>query len=982
MFGWISPSQLPMGEIAMDNINYSRQTRNMMEKHRRDKMNAHINSLAQLVPTVANAPKKMDKTSILRLTAAYLRLHKFLNAETGGYVTRLELPRYLKDCDMYQALMEVMDGFLIIVSRTGNILFVTHTVETLLGHPQSFLMGQKLHSITCHEDHDVLNKNLTPDSDPSSSDHDGSGQLSVGDDNSSSGDTSSSSSQSALSPQQPSSSTSSVPANTSRTPLPDHQRRSFYVRLSQRTASRSDVTQYELVHIQGFLRVPQHVNPGPSVHSRTRSRSRDGSSAGSGNDIDTVLIAVVRTMRERSMSSRSLLHATKEEYVTRHLLDGRIIYCDYRISVVAGYMASEITGLSAFKFMHKDDVLYTIVALREMYHHGRQSFGNSCYRLLSKTGQFIYLQTHGYLEYDRESKKMVSFLCVNTLVSEEEGIQLMQDMKAQYASNMLSYHQKTSLMASTPGPSTSGACSAIDSYDLDAAVSHLLANIPSLDDAEEEKSSEVSNSQYMKVLHYSKLLPPVAVQAAKMGIDPQMSVSCEEHASPTRPLTVTIPETSSRIQPESGWSKVKRESVITTLVSSIKAEPVPPPPPPKPLRRHESVLVSAQGNQTGNVPECMTGLRGRVNPAVKRTSTLTDCDVQNSSKRLHMSYARRRERWPKEPPAKLQPESSTLDEPRRIPDEQLRLIMMREPSVTSPSASSSSHCTARGCSEPSPMFSTHGGDFGSPDFQSSPGNFTVKINQTLVHSPNHTSPIPPMMYVPLNVTAGTPSPGPQSPARSSNNVLEFSSTHHLSSAHSPSQLQTQVASFSLGVGYGSLTDSCGPPGSHSPSHFTSIGSFGLERSNLMGTGEMTSMHSPGDSFSSLETLDTDLVDLLAANTTFLPPTGPLFDGMGSIPEQSSVSEQLPLVEQRLAQTHRELGTSLQLQRRNINLIEDDMQQYPLNIASEVLRPQISQIKAQQQKQEQELMTLQQDHHNMHCNNKKLAMCRMNQDVGM
>lgn len=42
---------------------------------------------------------------------------------------------------------------------------------------QSFLMGQKLHSITFHEDHEVLNKNLTPDSDPSLSDHDGSGML-------------------------------------------------------------------------------------------------------------------------------------------------------------------------------------------------------------------------------------------------------------------------------------------------------------------------------------------------------------------------------------------------------------------------------------------------------------------------------------------------------------------------------------------------------------------------------------------------------------------------------------------------------------------------------------------------------------------------------------------------------------------------------------------------------------------------------------
>jgi len=42
---------------------------------------------------------------------------------------------------------------------------------------QNFLMGQKLHSITFHEDHEVLNKNLTPDSDPSLSDHDGSGML-------------------------------------------------------------------------------------------------------------------------------------------------------------------------------------------------------------------------------------------------------------------------------------------------------------------------------------------------------------------------------------------------------------------------------------------------------------------------------------------------------------------------------------------------------------------------------------------------------------------------------------------------------------------------------------------------------------------------------------------------------------------------------------------------------------------------------------
>ena len=70
----------------------------------------------------------------------------------------------------------------------------------------------------------------------------------------------------------------------------------------------------------------------------------------------------------------------------------------------------------------------------------------------------------------------------------------------------------------------------------------------------------------------------------------------------------------------------------------------------------------------------------------------------------------------------------------------------------------------------------------------------------------------------------------------------------------------------------------------------------------------------------------------------------MFDDI--IPEQPAASEQFPLVsmDQRIVQTHRELGTSLQMQRRDINMIEENMQQFPLNIASEVLRPQISQIK--------------------------------------
>lgn len=60
-----------------------------------------------------------------------------------------------------------------------------------------------------------------------------------------------------------------------------------------------------------------------------------------------------------------LMEANNLEYKTRHLIDGRIIDCDQRIGIVAGYMTDEVRTLSPFTFMHQDDVRWVIVALRQ-----------------------------------------------------------------------------------------------------------------------------------------------------------------------------------------------------------------------------------------------------------------------------------------------------------------------------------------------------------------------------------------------------------------------------------------------------------------------------------------------------------------------------------------------------------------------------------------------------------------------------------------
>ncbi|KAM8720749.1 hypothetical protein ACLKA7_006741 [Drosophila subpalustris] len=153
----------------------------------------------------------------------------------------------------------------------------------------------------------------------------------------------------------------------------------------------------------------------------------------SGNDI--VLVAMARIMRESS-NNLSLMCRQPEpyqlEYQTRHLIDGSIIDCDQRIGIVAGYMKDEVRNLSPFSFMHLDDVRWVIVALRQMY-DCNSNYGESCYRLLSRNGHFIYLQSKGFLEIDKSTNKVHSFFCVNTLLDEEAGKQKVQEMKNKFS---------------------------------------------------------------------------------------------------------------------------------------------------------------------------------------------------------------------------------------------------------------------------------------------------------------------------------------------------------------------------------------------------------------------------------------------------------------------------------------------------------------------------------------------------------------------
>ncbi|XP_020812216.1 uncharacterized protein LOC110187143 [Drosophila serrata] len=310
-------------------------------------------------------------------------------------------------------------------------------------------------------------------------------------------------------------------------------RRCFTVRLA-RASTRAEATRhYELVKIDGcFRRSDSSLTGGAAANypivSQLIRRSRNNNMLAaaaaaaaaaeaatvpppqhdaiaqaalhgiSGNDI--VLVAMARVLREErggsveeaaevnGMTFYRQPEPYQLEYKTRHLIDGSIIDCDQRIGLVAGYMKDEVRNLSPFCFMHLDDVRWVIVALRQMY-DCNSDYGESCYRLLSRNGRFIYLHTKGFLEIDPGSTKVHSFFCVNTLLDDEAGRRKVLEMKEKFS---------TIIKAEMPTQSSSPDLPASQApQQLERIVLYLIEN---LQKSVESSSGEAAGVQSLDTL--------------------------------------------------------------------------------------------------------------------------------------------------------------------------------------------------------------------------------------------------------------------------------------------------------------------------------------------------------------------------------------------------------------------------------------------------------------------------------------------------
>ncbi|KAL8598273.1 hypothetical protein ACOMHN_035223 [Nucella lapillus] len=139
---------------------------------RRGKESEVFTDLADCLPLPQSVISQLDKASVMRLTISFLRLQRILEQhhadgeEARSYKNNLrrciaeeEIQDFREELD--QLYSKALEGFVFILSREGDIIYISETVVKYLGIQQIELVGQSIFDFCDPRDEDEIQEALS-----------------------------------------------------------------------------------------------------------------------------------------------------------------------------------------------------------------------------------------------------------------------------------------------------------------------------------------------------------------------------------------------------------------------------------------------------------------------------------------------------------------------------------------------------------------------------------------------------------------------------------------------------------------------------------------------------------------------------------------------------------------------------------------------------------------------------------------------------
>ncbi|XP_046750846.1 protein similar isoform X2 [Diprion similis] len=337
---------------------------------RRSKETNIFTALANALPVPIEQAAHLDKASVMRLAIAYLKVRTVVDAipETSA---KSEI-----SAEMDGAFLKALDGFMLVLSSDGDMIYLSENVSDYLGVSQMDMMGQNVYDYSHPCDHDELRECL------------------------------------------------SMKPSGANDPK---QMCNLFLRLKCTLTTKGrkvnlKSASYKVIHCTG------HVVATPRDLSTPQNQLDEN-----GDSLDSFEGTHVKIEKPEKESSSGCLvvvgcpipHPSNIEvplgrhtFLSKHSLNMKFTYADEKLAEYLGWDISELVGQSVFEFHHALDNPLLDKSFKSLFSKGQCE--TAAYRFLGKKGGYAWVVTQATLIHCAKQHKPLSVVCVNYILSEIE----------------------------------------------------------------------------------------------------------------------------------------------------------------------------------------------------------------------------------------------------------------------------------------------------------------------------------------------------------------------------------------------------------------------------------------------------------------------------------------------------------------------------------------------------------------------------------
>uniref|UniRef100_A0A8C2FMJ5 Hypoxia-inducible factor 1-alpha n=1 Tax=Cyprinus carpio TaxID=7962 RepID=A0A8C2FMJ5_CYPCA len=313
---------------------------------RRGKESEVFYDMARELPLPHSVTSNLDKASVMRLALSYLRLRKLLNTDVLNVESEL-------DSQWNSSYLKALDGFLMVLSADGDIVYLSENVSKCLGLPQIDLTGYSVFEFTHPCDHEELREMLA------------------------------------------------YRTGLSKKAKEQHTNRSFLLRMKCTLTSRGRTVNVRSASWK-VLRCSGHIHTTDGIKKGVCEEK---------NVCSTYLVLICESIPHPANIEAPLDSRT---FLSRHTLDMRFTYCDERITELLGFEPVDLLQHSVYEYYHALDSDHMTKTHHNLFVKGQVCTGQ--YRLLAKAGGFAWAETQATVIYNSKNSQPQCVVCVNYIL--------------------------------------------------------------------------------------------------------------------------------------------------------------------------------------------------------------------------------------------------------------------------------------------------------------------------------------------------------------------------------------------------------------------------------------------------------------------------------------------------------------------------------------------------------------------------------------